>query len=62
MPGRGDGLRGADRQAEDMAVPSAISEKSLLRVPQDDLLISGSKSRFNGRKVKLPAEEPRKSK
>lgn len=38
MPGRGDGLRRADRQAEDMAVPSAISEESLLRVPQDDLL------------------------
>lgn len=38
MRGRGDGLRGADRQAEDMAVPSAISEESLLCVPQDDLL------------------------
>lgn len=41
MPGRGDGLRGADREAEDMAVPSAISEKPLLRVPPDDLLKSG---------------------
>lgn len=37
MPGRWIGLRGADRQAKDMAVPSAISEESLLRIPQDDL-------------------------
>ena len=37
MQGRGVGLRGSDRQAENMAVPSAISKKSLLRVPQGDL-------------------------
>lgn len=35
--GRGVRLRGADWQAEDMAVPFAICEKPLLRVPKDDL-------------------------
>lgn len=45
MRGRWDGLRGADRQAEDMAVPSAISEESLLCVPQDHLLKGKNKLR-----------------
>lgn len=30
-------LRGADRQAENMAVPFTICEESLLRIPEDDL-------------------------
>lgn len=37
MHGRGVRLRGADWQAENMAVPFTICEESLLRVPEDDL-------------------------
>ena len=33
----GNRLRGADRQAENVAVPSAICEKPLLRLPQRSL-------------------------
>lgn len=41
-------LRGADWQAENMAVPFAICEKSLLRIPKDDLrrLMSSWKQYF----------------
>ena len=37
MRGRGVRLRGADWQAENMAVPFAIYENPMLRVPEDDL-------------------------
>lgn len=51
MHGRRIRLRGADWQAENMAVPSTICEESLLRIPEDDLCwLIILKSKKNGEK------------